>query len=84
MCARVQVHVRAKEHACVCVCLLAPRYYYAIAEFDSVATAATVYTECDGLEFERSACKFDLRFVPDEQSFEGRQVGGLAGFQTAR
>ncbi len=36
--------------------------------------AAAIYAECDGLEFEKSACKFDLRFVPDEQSFEGRKV----------
>ena len=50
------------------------RYYYAIAEFDSVATSSQVYAECDGLEFERSACKFDLRFVPDDQSFKGRKV----------
>jgi hypothetical protein len=43
------------------------RYYYAIVEFDSVKTATRVYTECDGLEFQLSSCKFDLRFVPDEQ-----------------
>ena len=43
------------------------RYYYAIVEFDSVQTATRVYTECDGLEFQLSSCKFDLRFVPDEQ-----------------
>ena len=54
------------------------RYYYAVAEFDSLSTALRVYNECDGMEFEHSACKFDLRFVPDEQSFEGRQVGGQA------
>lgn len=50
------------------------RYYYAIAEFDSVDTATRIYTECDGLEFQLTSCKFDLRFVPDEQSFEGREV----------
>jgi hypothetical protein len=43
------------------------RFYYAIVEFDSVKTATRVYTECDGLEFQLSSCKFDLRFVPDEQ-----------------
>lgn len=43
------------------------RYYYAIVDCADVATAARLYDECDGLEFLRSACKFDLRFVPDEQ-----------------
>lgn len=43
------------------------RYYYAIVEFDSVDTATRIYTECDGLEFQLTSCKFDLRFVPDEQ-----------------
>lgn len=50
------------------------RYYYAIAEFDSEKTAAVVYKECDGMEFEKTATKFDLRFVPVEQDFSGREV----------
>ena len=43
------------------------RYYYAIVDCDSVATAAALYEECDDMDFQHSACKFDLRFVPDEQ-----------------
>ena len=43
------------------------RYYYAIVDCADVVTAARLYDECDGLEFLRSACRFDLRFVPDEQ-----------------
>ena len=54
------------------------RYYYAVAEFGSAAAAAHAYAECDGLEFERSANKLDLRFVPDEQSFEGREPRDVA------
>ncbi|KAK0521904.1 pre-rRNA-processing protein esf1 [Tilletia horrida] len=45
------------------------RYYYAVAEFDSVDAASHVYNEIDGTEMERSANVFDLRFVPDEMDF---------------
>ncbi|GIL97701.1 hypothetical protein Vretimale_3279 [Volvox reticuliferus] len=54
------------------------RYYYCIIECDCIATALHLYNECDGMEFERSACKFDIRFVPDDQSFEGRQIRDTA------
>ncbi|GIL58605.1 hypothetical protein Vafri_13624 [Volvox africanus] len=54
------------------------RYYYCIVECDCIATALHLYNECDGMEFERSACKFDIRFVPDDQSFEGRQIRDTA------
>ena len=54
------------------------RYYYAVAECDCVDTAHAVYQQCDGLEFERSACKLDLRYVQDDQSFDGREVRDVA------
>jgi hypothetical protein len=50
------------------------RWYYAIVECDSAATANTLYEECDGMEIMKSACKFDLRFVPDDQTFKNRQI----------
>lgn len=50
------------------------RWYYAVAECDTIATALHIYNECDGMEFAHLSCKFDLRFIPDEQSFKGRPV----------
>ncbi|DBA93140.1 TPA: hypothetical protein ACH3X2_003452 [Trebouxia sp. C0005] len=54
------------------------RYYYAVVDCQDVRTAAHLYAECDGIEFLRSACKLDMRFVPDEQSFVKRQVRDTA------
>ena len=45
------------------------KYYYAVAEFDSVKTAKTVYQDCDGAEFESSSNFLDLRYIPNDTQF---------------
>lgn len=46
------------------------KYYYAVIEFDSVRSADIVYKECDGLEFESTANRMDLRFIPEDLEFD--------------
>ena len=46
------------------------RYYYAVIECNSEPTAKALYDSMDGREYLSTANFFDLRFIPDETSFE--------------
>ncbi|CAH9094791.1 unnamed protein product [Cuscuta epithymum] len=46
------------------------RYYCAVVDCDSIATADYLYQNCDGVEFERTSNKLDLRFIPDSMEFK--------------
>ena len=46
------------------------RYYYAVAEFDSVRTAVSVYEQLDGFEYLNSSVQLDLRFIPNDMQFD--------------
>ena len=45
------------------------KYYYAVLEFDSSATADAVFEACNGYELEKTGIKVDLRAVPDDLAF---------------
>eukprot|EP00944_MAST-04C_sp_MAST-4C-sp1_P003082 g3082.t1 len=59
------------------------RYYFAVVKFNSTNTAAAVYKECDGLEFETSSNVLDLRFIPDDILFSGEYRDTAANIPTS-
>jgi hypothetical protein len=54
------------------------RYYYAIVDCDTAATAERVAAECDGSEFLRTGATIDCRFVADGDDFSARTVRDVA------
>lgn len=46
------------------------RYYYAVCKFDFEETAIAVYEGCDGVEYETSGVRLDLRFIPADMEFD--------------
>ncbi|KAL3233551.1 Pre-rRNA-processing protein ESF1 [Nakaseomyces bracarensis] len=46
------------------------RYYYAVVYCNNVESAKAIYENCDGTEYESTANIIDLRYVPDDMTFD--------------
>lgn len=46
------------------------KYYYAVIQCDSAQTAKVIYKSCDNTEYESSANFFDLRYIPEDMTFD--------------
>merc|ERR1712113_343987 len=50
------------------------RWFYAIAEFDSEATANLIYSKCNGVELQKFSTNLDLRFVHNCADFTNKKI----------
>lgn len=46
------------------------RYYYAVVEFNNLDSSIEIYKKCDSTEYESSGNFFDLRYIPDDMTFD--------------
>lgn len=58
------------------------RYFYAVVDCDSVGTADAIYKECDGKEYQLSSVQMDLRYIPDDMTFDDEAKDNFSQDQT--